>query len=313
MNTINVLVNNSDTHQKLLQSSIIHDLVDLSKSRPLLIVLAKLKVIAQLIRYDPLRAEILRSGFLDSLFEENGHLINDSARQLQTAAFEIILQFIEHNDSRSSILGHDIFTVLLQKSFSKYPHIRTMAVKVIAASSFQADTYERMLEQSFTSSLFEAIQQTSFYALSALQVITFMVPHDTLRHGLLEANLPIYLQEKLGDQSNYVIVLVTLKVLSRLLDYEDSRSLLNIEGLIEQTVKLTDHENPNIRQQVIVMLTTMLKFDHTRKKFLDVDVLFDLKWLLRGQDTEVSMVYCLYEMTKYGALVWFSTGWGFLR
>ncbi|KAG5219554.1 hypothetical protein IMY05_C4840000300 [Salix suchowensis] len=110
-----------------------------------------------------------------------------------------------------------------------------------------------------------------------------------------------------------------LRALSRRI--EDSRSLLNIEGLIEQTVKLTDHENPNIRQQVIVMLTTMLKFgqlfwtrgvrhlsfshcvDHTRKKFLDVDVLFDLKWLLRGQDTEVSMVYCLYEMTKYGALV----------
>ncbi|KAG5219553.1 hypothetical protein IMY05_C4840000200 [Salix suchowensis] len=49
-----------------------------------------------------------------------------------------------------------------------------------------ADTYERMLEQSFTSSLFEAIQQTSFYALSALQVITFMVPHgENIRFGVL--------------------------------------------------------------------------------------------------------------------------------
>lgn len=164
----------------------------------------------------------------------------------------------------------------------------------------------------------------------------------------MEANLLIHLQEKLGDQSNYVILLATLKVLSKLLDYgaqfglpsllralsrciEDSRTLLSIEELIEQTVKLTDHENRNIRQQVIAMLTTMLRFgqlywtrgvrylsyshyvDHTRKKFLDVDVLFDLKWLLRGQDTEVSMVYCLYEMTKHGALVWFPTGWGFLK
>ncbi|KAF7441271.1 hypothetical protein PC9H_001620 [Pleurotus ostreatus] len=299
MDTINVLINNNDMHQKLLQFNIIHDLVDLSKSRPQLVVLAKLKVIAQLIQHDPLRAEILRSGFLDSLFEENGHLINDSARQLQTAAFEIIWQFIEHDDSRSSILGHDIFNVLLQKSFSKHPHIRAMAVNVMAASSFQADIHERMLEQRFTSSLFEAIKQTSFYALSALQVLTSMVTHDTLRHGLLEANLLIHLQEKLGDQSNYIIVLATLKVLSKLLDYEDSRTLLSIEELIERTVKLTDHENRNIRQQVIAMLTNMLKFDHTRKKFLEVDVLFDLKRLLRGQNTEVSMVYCLYEITKH--------------
>ncbi|KAF4604337.1 hypothetical protein EYR40_001516 [Pleurotus pulmonarius] len=299
MKTISVLVNNSDIHQKLLQSSIIYDLVDLAKSRAQLVILAKLKVIAELIRYDPLRAEILRSGFLDSLFEENSHLINDSAKQLQTPAFEIILQFIEHDDSRASILGHDIFNVLLQRSLSKYPHIRAMAVKVMTASACQADTHERMLEQRFTSSLFEAIRQTSFYARSALQVVTSMVAYDTLRHGLLEANLLVHLQEKLGDQSNYVVVLATLQVFSKLLDYDDSRARMNIEALIEHIVKLTDHENRNIRQQVISMLTNMLKFDHTRKKFLDVDVMFDLKWLLRGQDTEVSMVYCVYEMTKH--------------
>ncbi len=35
---------------------------------------------------------------------------------------------------------------------------------------------------------------------------------------------------------------------------------MKIEALIEQIVKLTDHENRNIRQQVISMLTNMLKF-----------------------------------------------------
>ena len=96
----------------------------------------------------------------------------------------------------------------------------------------------------------------------------------------MEANLLVHLQEKLGDQSNYVVVLATLQVFSKLLDYgaklrchaplsllspltrciDDSRARMNIEALIEQIVKLTDHENRNIRQQVISMLTNMLKF-----------------------------------------------------
>ncbi len=40
-----------DIHQKLLQSSIIYDLVDLAKSRAQLVILTKLKVIAELIRH----------------------------------------------------------------------------------------------------------------------------------------------------------------------------------------------------------------------------------------------------------------------